>query len=135
MMKYKETNLRFKEIIDDVDAILLSSKNIQTFPFLISKVIEENSDIVCRKYALAAAYGVDICDFGRTDAIIQKLDNKFIIFYNDDSSINIAKKKYSLARKFGHYRMNHDLNYKDSYELYEIEADICSSITHARTSN
>ena len=51
MMIYnKETKPRFKKIVDEVNLILLSSNNIQSFPFSITKVIKEKTGIVCRNY-------------------------------------------------------------------------------------
>ena len=47
MMIYnKETKPRFKKIVDEVNLILLSSNNIQSFPFSITKVIKEKTGIV-----------------------------------------------------------------------------------------
>lgn len=49
MMIYnKETKPRLKKIVDEVNLILLSSNNIQSFPFSITKVIKEKTGIVCR---------------------------------------------------------------------------------------
>lgn len=54
MMIYnKETKPRFKKIVDEVNLILLSSNNIQSFPFSITKVIKEKTGIVCRNYEKA----------------------------------------------------------------------------------
>ena len=119
----KETKPRFKEIIDEASLILLSSNNIQSFPFSVSNIIKEKTGIVCRSYAKGAAYGVDVLAFGTKDAIIQKYNNRYIIFYNDDSSIMAERKKYSLGHEFGHYVMKHDLDDKTQYDLFEIEAN------------
>ncbi len=124
MMNYSEKERpRFKKIVDEVNMILLSSENVKSFPFSISKVIKEKTGIVCRSYTKAAAYGVDINAFGTEDAIIQRFNNRFIIFYNDDSYIIEQRKKFSLGHEFGHYIMDHDLNNKVNYDLYEIEAN------------
>lgn len=46
MMIYnKETKPRFKKIVDEVNLILLSSNNIQSFPFSITKVIKEKQEL------------------------------------------------------------------------------------------
>ena len=81
MMHYsEEIKPRFKKIVDEVNLILLSSQNIESFPFSVSKVIKEKTGVVCRSYEKAAAYGVDINSFGTEDAIIQKLHGRFIIW-------------------------------------------------------
>lgn len=124
MMIYnKETKPRFKKIVDEVNLILLSSNNIQSFPFSITKVIKEKTGIVCRNYEKAETYGVDISAFGSEDAIIHNFRGRFIIFFNDAPYIMNERKKFSLGHEFGHYMMNHDLNNKSDYSLYEVEAN------------
>ncbi len=128
MMNYSnEIKPRFKKILNEANLILLSSHEIKSFPFSISKVIKEKTGIVCRSYDKAVAYGVDMTAFGTDDAIIQKLHGRFIIFYNDASYILSERKKFSLGHEFGHYIMKHDLDDKTNYELYEIEANFFSA--------
>lgn len=71
----------------------------------------------------AETYGVDISAFGSEDAIIQNFRGRFIIFFNDAPYIMNERKKFSLGHEFGHYMMNHDLNNKSDYSLYEVEAN------------
>lgn len=119
----EEVKPNFKKIIDEANMILISSKHINSFPFSVSKVIKEKSGIVCRGYTKAATYGVDIAAFGTEDAIIQNFENRYIIFYNDDSCIIDERKKFSLGHEFGHYTLNHNLNDEVNYDLYEVEAN------------
>ena len=113
---------RFKEVTDEVDMILLTA-NIDSFPFSMKKVIKENIGIAYRNYNKAASYGVDIKVFGSQDAICMKYEGKYIIFYNNSSSIVNGRKRFSLGHEFGHISMNHDLNDKDMYDLFEVEAN------------
>ncbi len=113
---------RFAEIIDEVNIILLTA-NIDSFPFSIKKVIKENTGIACRSYNKAASYGIDMKDFGSQDAICMKHKDKYIIFYNDSNLIVKGRKRFSLAHEFGHISMKHDLDDKNAYELFEVEAN------------
>lgn len=118
---------RFNEIVEEVNLILLNSKNIQSFPFSVTKVIKENTGIVCRNYEKAATYGVDIESFGSDDAIIQKFNGKYIIFYNNSPEIKSERIKFSLGHEFGHKILNHDMDDNKNYDLYEIEANFFSA--------
>lgn len=118
-----EIKPRFKKIIDEVNMILLNSDNIKSFPFSITKVIKEQTGIVCRSFDKGAAYGVEIAAFGSDDAIIEKFNGRYIIFYNDSSTISTERKKFSLGHEFGHKIMNHNLINKENYDTYEVEAN------------
>lgn len=114
---------RFKQAVNEADMILLSSDYIQEFPFSISKVINDKTGVVCRSFDKAFSYGVDITAFGSEDAILQNLNNRSIIFYNNSPTIKPERKKFSLAHELGHITLEHNFDDKSNYDIYEIEAN------------
>lgn len=118
-----EEKPRFKKIIEEANCILLSTESIQSFPFSVKKVVKEKSNIVCRSFEKCAMYGFDAIDFGSKDAILQKRNDRYIIFYNESNQVTKKRKVFSVAHEFGHFIMEHKLDDKEKYGLYEIEAN------------
>lgn len=112
----------FKKVLEKANDILVSSYMINTFPFSITKVIKEKTNIVCRSYLKAGMYGVDINAFGSKDAIYQVYNGKGIIFYNEKIPWK-ERQRFSLNHELGHCIMQHDLDNKDMYDVYEVEAN------------
>lgn len=112
----------FKRAMEKANDILVSSNTISSFPFSIKKVIKEKTDVVCRSYLKAGMYGVNIENFGSPDAIYQNLEGKGIIFYNEEISSK-ERQRFSLNHEFGHIQLNHDLDNKKMYEIYEVETN------------
>ncbi len=112
----------FKRAMEKANDILVSSNTISSFPFSIKKVIKEKTDVVCRSYLKAGMYGVNIENFGSSDAIYQNLEGKGIIFYNEEISSK-ERQRFSLNHEFGHIQLNHDLDNKKMYEIYEVETN------------
>ena len=100
----------FKKCLEKANMILLSSREISGFPFLVKKVVKGSSNIPCKTYLKAGMYGVDMKCFGSNDAIIMDFNNgNKIIFYNE--SINSKSRiRFSIAHEFGHDQMHHKLN-------------------------
>ena len=67
-------------------------------------------------------YGIDIKTFGSQDAIYQNLEEKGIIFYNEEISSK-ERQRFSLNHEFGHIQLNHDLDNKNMYGIYEVETN------------
>lgn len=112
----------FKRAMEKANDILVSSNTISSFPFSIKKVIKEKTDVVCRSYLKAGMYGVNIENFGSSDAIYQNLEGKGIIFYNEEI-YSKERQRFSLNHEFGHIQLNHDLDNKKMYEIYEVETN------------
>ena len=112
----------FKRVMEKANDILVSSIVIDTFPFSIEKVIKEKTNIACRSYLKAGMYGIDITAFGSQDAIYQDLEGKGVIFYNEEISSK-ERQRFSLNHEFGHIQLKHDLDDKNNYAIYEIEAN------------
>lgn len=91
----------FKRAMEKANDILVSSNTISSFPFSIKKVIKEKTDVVCRSYLKAGMYGVNIENFGSSDAIYQNLEGKGIIFYNEEIS----------SKERQRFSLNHELSY------------------------
>lgn len=112
----------FKKALEKANDVLVSSIVIETFPFSIKKVIKEKTNISCRSYLKAGMYGIDIKMFGSQDAIYQDLEGKGIIFYNEEISSK-ERQRFSLNHEFGHIQLNHDLDNKNMYGIYEVETN------------
>ncbi|WP_256197225.1 ImmA/IrrE family metallo-endopeptidase [Massilicoli timonensis] len=112
----------FKKALEKANDVLVSSIVIETFPFSIKKVIKEKTNIACRSYLKAGMYGIDIKTFGSQDAIYQNLEEKGIIFYNEEISSK-ERQRFSLNHEFGHIQLNHDLDNKNMYGIYEVETN------------
>ena len=121
-MIYKEIKPDFKKALEKANDILISSDLIYGFPFSIVKVIKEKSGIQCKKYYYASTLGIDMFMFGSEDAILISKDKKYIIFFNDEIE-NKSRKRFSIGHEFGHYMLDHNLNFKSMYDVYEIEAN------------
>ncbi len=123
MMNYSNKKKpNFKKALKIANDILISSYVINSFPFSIIKVIKEKTKIACRSYSHAAMFGVDINDFGSKDAIYFDYDGLGIIFYNEKIPWK-ERQRFSLNHELGHYLMEHDLNNKEMYDTYEVEAN------------
>lgn len=123
MMIYSDSlKPNFKRVMEKANDVLVSSVAINTFPFSIKKLIKEKTNIVCRSYLRAGMYGIDIKVFGSQDAIYHDLEGKGIIFYNEEIS-NKERQRFSLSHEFGHVQLNHDLDNKEMYGIYEVETN------------
>lgn len=113
---------RYRKIIEEADIALLSSSVATTFPYSMKEFVKEQTKAKLRSNKYAAAYGIDIKDFGTEDAIFYQYNGMDMIIYND--SINSKqRKRFSLGHETGHIKLDHDLNNKESYGLYEVEAN------------
>lgn len=107
----------FQKAYKNANEILVSSKTITEFPYSASKLIKEQSDIVCRSFDKAQKYNVDIEAFGSESAVIINLDNRDIIFYNQNEIPQ--RVKFSMIHEFGHRKNGHELK-KMSDKIYGI---------------
>lgn len=120
MVTYKPD---FKHAYILANEILLKSQMINYFPFSVTKVIKEVSDIQCCSFERAHNYNVDIEALGSEAAILTEYAGKLIIFYNQqDIDTRI---RFSMMHEVGHYLLGHklDTNDKDLYERQEIETN------------
>lgn len=113
----------FKQVYKLANEILLTSNTISNFPFSVTKMIAEMTDIECRSFKRAAEYGGNIKALGSKSAVIADYNGKCIIFYNE-SEIK-ERVRFSLLHELGHYILEHDLDTKDLklYDKQEIEAN------------
>jgi Zn-dependent peptidase ImmA (M78 family) len=113
----------FKKAYLLANEILVRSTIIDTFPFSITKMINELTDIQCRSFEKAKKYSIDIEDFGSESSILTEYRGKLIIFYNQlDMNERI---RFSMLHEIGHYLLGHNLvtNNKDLYNKQEIETN------------
>lgn len=103
--------------------ILVKSSIISEFPYCAKALVNEQSEIKCRTFKKALAYGIDICSFGSESATIFKYNGKCIIFYDDEKPISHVK--FSILHELGHIINKHDFSKKDpeSYHKFEIETN------------
>ena len=94
--------------------ILVASSDIASFPVKVKKVVKEWTDIQLRSFKAAKEKGIDIEAFGSEAAVIQCLDGRYIIFYNQDDIE--PRIKFSILHEFGHYYLGHELNKKDGID-------------------
>ena len=98
---------------------------ISSYPFDPFEVVKLFPNCVCRKFATARKWGIDIENFGSESAIIVEMGGKFIIFY--DESKPQCHVNFSILHELGHFLLKHPLNFKkmsaESYHRYEVEAN------------
>lgn len=113
----------FKQVYTVANEILLSAETIATFPFSVTKMIQEMTDINCCSFKRALRHGVDIAKLGSDSAIIAEHGGMTVIFYNDNE--NEQRVRFSLLHELGHYILNHDKDIQDKsiYSKQEIEAN------------
>ena len=100
---------------------------IDKFPYSITKVIKEISDIQCCSFKRAHEHGVDIEAFGSDAAVLTEYAGKLVIFYNQrDMQERI---RFSMFHEIGHYLLNHELQTDDKelYKKQEIETNYFSA--------
>ena len=71
----------FKQVYTVANEILLAAETIATFPFSVTKMIQEMTDINCCSFKRALRHGVDIAKLGSDSAIIAELGGMTVIFY------------------------------------------------------
>lgn len=113
----------FKQVYTVANEILLAAETIATFPFSVTKMIQEMTDINCCSFKRALRHGVDIAKLGSDSAIIAELGGMTVVFYNDNE--NEQRVRFSLLHELGHYILNHDKDIQDKsiYNKQEIEAN------------
>lgn len=113
----------FQKAYIKANEILVSSKIITCFPYSVSKLIKEQSNIVCRSFDKAHKYNVDIEAFGSESAVIMNLENRDIIFYNQNEIP--SRVKFSMLHEFGHRINGHEFNITsgENYGIVEVETN------------
>lgn len=106
----------FKKAYMLANEILLKSRIINAFPFSVTKVIKEVSDIQCCSFKRAHLHNVDIEAFGSEAAVLTESMGRLIIFYNQEDMDE--RIKFSMLHEVGHLLLQHELN-KDDEKLYE----------------
>lgn len=117
----------FQKAYRNANEILVSSKIITSFPYSATKLIKEQSQIVCRSFDKAHKYNVDIEAFGSESAVIMNLDNRDIIFYNQNEKPE--RVKFSMLHEYGHRKNGHDfkINSDEIYGIAEVETNYFAS--------
>lgn len=113
----------FKKAYILANKILLISQVINAFPFSVTQLIKEISDIQCCSFKRAEKHNVDIEAFGSKSAILTEYLGRQIIFYNQfDLDERV---RFSILHEIGHYLLDHDMDTdnKELYEKQEIETN------------
>lgn len=113
----------FKKAYMLANEILLKTRIINKFPFSVTNMIKEISDIQCCSFQRACEHGVDIKAFGSDAAILTEYAGRLIVFYNQlDKDERI---RFSMLHEIGHYFLEHNLKTDDKklYEKQEIETN------------
>lgn len=120
---YTEVKPNFARAYSKANEILVRSSVISSFPFSPIQLVSEQTDYVCRTFAKARKYGVDMRDFGSDSAVIMTMGGKTIIFY--DESKTSSHVGFSILHEFGHPINGHDFTVSDeeTYGRYEIETN------------
>lgn len=113
---------RLRKVLDEADILLLSSNVATTFPYSMKRFICERTNVKIISSSKAASYGININDFGSEDAAWFRCDENDMIIYND-AILSNQRIRFSLAHECGHIKMSHDLDRKDLYKIYEMEAN------------
>lgn len=113
----------FRHVYKLANEILLTSNTISEFPFSVTKMIAEMTDIQCCSFKRAVEYGINIKALGSESAVIADYNGRCIIYYNESEMKE--RVRFSLLHELGHYILGHDLNTKDLklYNKQEIEAN------------
>ncbi len=115
----------YTKVYCKANELLVSASSIDAFPFKVSSLIKEQSDIRLCKYSKAfEQYGVPITQFGSESAVITEFCGAFIIFYNQCEVE--YRVRFGIMHEFGHYVLGHKYNLKESDPLYhkqELEAN------------
>lgn len=113
----------FQKAYIKANEILVSSKIINSFPYSATKLIKEQSNIVCRSFEKAHKYNVDIEAFGSDSAVIMNFGDEYIIFYNQNEIP--ARVKFSMLHEFGHKVNGHEFRFTSDeiYGIAEVETN------------
>lgn len=113
----------FQKAYIKANEILVSSKIINSFPYSATKLIKEQSNIVCRSFEKAHKYNVDIEAFGSDSAVIVNFGDEYIIFYNQNEIP--ARVKFSMLHEFGHKVNGHEFRVTSDeiYGIAEVETN------------
>ncbi len=117
-------NPDFGKAYCEANKILLTSRVISDFPFSCIALAKEQGGIVCRSYSKASLYGLDVNALGSDSAILVKIGEKSIIFYND--LMSESRKRFSILHEMAHSVLGHILNDNiddETYSCYEHEAN------------
>lgn len=118
-------NIDYALIYSTANEILATTSVIETFPYKVGKLVEEQSDIRLCKYSKAfGKYGVSIDKFGSESAVIQEYMGMYIISYNQDELD--YRVRFSIMHEYGHYILKHKMNLSKDDPLYirqELEAN------------
>lgn len=119
----------YQLVYQKANEILVVSETINTFPFKVSALLKEMSDVRLCSYAKAAdKYMLSMKSFGSESAIIMEQDGAYIIFYNQAEKA--SRVRFSIMHEFGHYILQHrfDLDRNDPlYAKQEMEANCFAS--------
>lgn len=113
----------FQKAYIKANEILVSSKIINSFPYSVTNLIKEQSNIVCRSFEKAHKYNVDIEAFGSDSAVIINFGDEYIIFYNQNEVP--ARVKFSMLHEFGHKVNGHEFRVTSDeiYGIAEVETN------------
>lgn len=113
----------FQKAYIKANEILASSKIINSFPYSATRLIKEQSNIVCRSFEKANKYNVDIEAFGSDSAVIMNFGDKYIIFYNQNEIP--ARVRFSMLHEFGHKVNGHKFRVTSDeiYGIAEVETN------------
>ncbi|MCR4686007.1 MAG: ImmA/IrrE family metallo-endopeptidase [Lachnospiraceae bacterium] len=124
-MSHVSINVDFSKVYKNANEILVANTIIETFPYKISSLIKEQTDIrICTYTKALEKYGIDNRVFGSNSADIKEFCGAYVIFCNDNEPE--YRVRYSVAHEMGHYVNGHKMNIKVDdplYEKQEIEAN------------
>lgn len=101
-MTFNQNDIDFAFIYSKANEILVTSSVIETFPFKVKQLIEEQSDIrLCSFRKAIQKFGIDIRVWGSESAVLQEFSGAHIIFFNQDEPKQ--RVRFSLMHEFAHY--------------------------------
>lgn len=126
-MKKTRTNLEikpdFKKAYIAANDILVSTKNLLSFPVDVSKVIEDQTDIKILSSIQCERFNLPLTNLGSESAVIIKYGYNYIIVVNQSETVE--RVNFSMAHEYGHFELNHNIGETNSeiYGIYEVESN------------
>lgn len=125
----EDFSLDFKTACSKADEILVCSNTITTFPFSLSKVMDEFTEIEKRPFSSLSGKSLSPSQIVGSDdgALLTDGCGNFLIYYNEEKPQ--VRLRFTLGHEFGHYMLGHDM---ELVTLYRQKNDPCLELLYKK---